>query len=98
MYGNAVRIASFFLFVENEKTTLHNHGLSFRAEREIPPSVEREISPKGRNEKGRVEVTEGKTWISDNGKEDVSFRGQTQSQARLLLVPDSVFPVCLVYW
>jgi hypothetical protein len=27
--------------------------------------VEGEISPKGRNDKGGVEVTEGKTWIPD---------------------------------
>ncbi len=30
-----------------------------------PPSVEREISPKGRNDNGRGEGTEGKTWIPD---------------------------------
>jgi|GEM_PF-3775761 len=50
----------------------------FEQSEKSPPSVEREISPKGRNDKGGVEmtkegrndkggveVTEGKTWIPD---------------------------------
>jgi len=39
--------------------------LSFRAEREISPIAEREISPKGRNDKEGVEVTKRKNWIPD---------------------------------
>ncbi len=50
---------------ENKGATLHNTSLSFRVEREISHIVEREISPKGRNDKGGVEATEGKTWIPD---------------------------------
>ncbi len=37
----------------------------FEQSEKSPPSVEREISPKGRNDKGGAEVTEGKTWIPD---------------------------------
>ena len=50
---------------QDKKPTLFGIYSHFERSEKFPLIAEREISPKGRNDKEGVGVTEGKTWIPD---------------------------------